>query len=63
MEQCSNPDNCRNAANHLKCSVCQNQIRRAVKRGRNRYRAHGPCQTDATRTWRRNARWQQEQAA
>lgn len=56
MEKCSNDSLCRNAANHLKCSACQNAIRRAAKRGKNRYMAHGPCQTDATRTWRQAAR-------
>jgi hypothetical protein len=37
----------------LKCSECQNEIRRTTKRRKNNYRAHGPCQTSVTRTWRR----------
>lgn len=36
-----------------KCSGCQDDVRRAAKKGRNHYRTHGPCQTDATREYGR----------
>lgn len=37
--------------NNQKCAACQMEICRKTKR--NNYRAHGPMQTDATRTWRK----------
>lgn len=35
-----------------KCPPCQAAICKATK-GKNNYKAHGPMQTDATRTWRK----------
>ena len=44
----------RSLKEHTRCSSCQNSTRRVSKKGKNNYRAHGPCQTHETRTWRRN---------
>ena len=50
---CNTPRTCLGNM-HERCSDCQNAVRRETKRRKNNYRAHGPCQSVSTRTWRRN---------
>ena len=50
-EKCSGSECNRALRLDTKCTACQNAARRATKSG-NKYRAHGPMQTDKTRTWR-----------
>ncbi len=56
INMCMNPHICNAKTSETKCSECQNAVRRQVKRSRNNYRAHGPCQTQATREYGRKSR-------
>ena len=40
----------------VECPECQNATRRKTKAGRNHYEAHGPCQTDGQRAYRRRVK-------